>query len=198
MDATDKRLGRLASTVAIHIRGKNMPTYTPSTDMGAYVIIVCFYSVTIALVFFYNTQLVDIANRFCQSFSNWTRTLQGVCYEFQRHSEAYVFQCGKLDFMWKATGFDCSWFWLGKVWTLCRWMLRKWQLQARKGHRSSTGGTLAGLVGWLRRLLSHCSAEFLNELLSMQCGECYQKGGWASLSFCHSFILCTNGYVSAD
>jgi large subunit ribosomal protein L13 len=40
VDATDKRLGRLASTVAIHIRGKNMPTYTPSTDMGAYVIIV--------------------------------------------------------------------------------------------------------------------------------------------------------------
>jgi large subunit ribosomal protein L13 len=70
VDATDKRLGRLASTVAIHIRGKNMPTYTPSTDMGAYVIIVCFYSVTIALVLFYNTQPVDIANRFCQSFSN--------------------------------------------------------------------------------------------------------------------------------
>jgi large subunit ribosomal protein L13 len=69
VDATDKRLGRLASTVAIHIRGKNMPTYTPSTDMGAYVIIVCFYSVTIALVLFYNTQLVDIVNRFCQSFS---------------------------------------------------------------------------------------------------------------------------------
>jgi hypothetical protein len=97
-----------------------------------------------------------------------------------------------------ATGFDCSSFWLGKVWTLCRWMLRKWQLQARKGHRSSTGGTLAGLVGWLRRLLSHCSAEFLNELLSMQCGECYQRAGWASLVFCRSFILCTNGYVSAD
>ncbi|KAJ0102101.1 hypothetical protein Patl1_04937 [Pistacia atlantica] len=40
VDATDKILGRLASTIAIHIRGKNLPTYTPSVDMGAYVIVV--------------------------------------------------------------------------------------------------------------------------------------------------------------
>eukprot|EP01018_Ginkgo_biloba_P001717 Gb_28095 [translate_table: standard] len=40
VDATDKVLGRLASTIAIHIRGKNLPTYTPSVDMGAYVIVV--------------------------------------------------------------------------------------------------------------------------------------------------------------
>ncbi|KAK1256714.1 hypothetical protein QJS04_geneDACA024431 [Acorus gramineus] len=39
VDATDKILGRLASTVAIHIRGKNLPTFTPSVDMGAYVIV---------------------------------------------------------------------------------------------------------------------------------------------------------------
>ncbi|KAL2326834.1 hypothetical protein Fmac_020261 [Flemingia macrophylla] len=40
VDATDKVLGRLASTIAIHIRGKNLPTYTPSVDMGAFVIVV--------------------------------------------------------------------------------------------------------------------------------------------------------------
>ncbi|KAH7416051.1 hypothetical protein KP509_14G072800 [Ceratopteris richardii] len=34
------RLGRLASTIAIHIRGKDLPTYTPSVDMGAFVIVV--------------------------------------------------------------------------------------------------------------------------------------------------------------
>ncbi|KAM0945768.1 putative ribosomal protein L13 [Dioscorea sansibarensis] len=40
VDATDKVLGRLASTIAIHIRGKNLETYTPSVDMGAFVIVV--------------------------------------------------------------------------------------------------------------------------------------------------------------
>lgn len=40
VDAADKRLGRLASTIAIHIRGKDLPTYTPSVDMGAYVVVV--------------------------------------------------------------------------------------------------------------------------------------------------------------
>lgn len=40
VDAADKRLGRLASTIAIHIRGKNVPSFTPSTDMGAYVVVV--------------------------------------------------------------------------------------------------------------------------------------------------------------
>ncbi|XP_044507161.1 50S ribosomal protein L13, chloroplastic [Mangifera indica] len=40
VDATDKILGRLASTIAIYIRGKDLPTYTPSVDMGAYVIVV--------------------------------------------------------------------------------------------------------------------------------------------------------------
>ena len=36
VDATDKILGRLASTIAIYIRGKNLATYTPSVDMGAF------------------------------------------------------------------------------------------------------------------------------------------------------------------
>ncbi|CAO1944960.1 unnamed protein product [Urochloa humidicola] len=40
VDATDKILGRLASTIAVHIRGKNEATYTPSVDMGAFVIVV--------------------------------------------------------------------------------------------------------------------------------------------------------------
>eukprot|EP00246_Nothoceros_aenigmaticus_P014761 TRINITY_DN581_c0_g1_i3.p1 TRINITY_DN581_c0_g1~~TRINITY_DN581_c0_g1_i3.p1 ORF type:complete len:233 (+),score=25.33 TRINITY_DN581_c0_g1_i3:56-754(+) len=40
VDAAGKRLGRLASTIAIHIRGKDLPTYTPSVDMGAYVIVI--------------------------------------------------------------------------------------------------------------------------------------------------------------
>ncbi|KAG4201207.1 hypothetical protein ERO13_A05G263900v2 [Gossypium hirsutum] len=40
VDATDKILGRLASTIAVHIRGKNLATYTPSVDLGAFVIVV--------------------------------------------------------------------------------------------------------------------------------------------------------------
>ncbi|KAG0554959.1 hypothetical protein KC19_12G133300 [Ceratodon purpureus] len=40
VDAADKRLGRLASTIAIHIRGKDVPEFTPSIDMGAYVVVI--------------------------------------------------------------------------------------------------------------------------------------------------------------
>ncbi|KAJ3703983.1 hypothetical protein LUZ61_007688 [Rhynchospora tenuis] len=40
VDATDKILGRMASTIANYIRGKNLATYTPSVDMGAYVIVI--------------------------------------------------------------------------------------------------------------------------------------------------------------
>lgn len=40
VDATDKRLGRLATEVARVLRGKNKPTYTPSMDIGDFVIIV--------------------------------------------------------------------------------------------------------------------------------------------------------------
>ncbi|XP_077251193.1 large ribosomal subunit protein uL13c-like [Tasmannia lanceolata] len=39
VDATDKILERLASTISIHICGKNLATYTPSVNMGAYVIV---------------------------------------------------------------------------------------------------------------------------------------------------------------
>lgn len=52
MDATDKILGRLASTIAIHIRGKNLATYTPSVDMGAFVIVVCYHFTRLELFFY--------------------------------------------------------------------------------------------------------------------------------------------------
>jgi nitrous oxide reductase accessory protein NosL len=44
VDAEDKILGRMASAIAVHMRGKNEPTYTPSVDMGAFVIVVCVFS----------------------------------------------------------------------------------------------------------------------------------------------------------
>lgn len=40
VDAEGKTLGRLASEVAMVLRGKNKPTYTPFMDCGDYVIIV--------------------------------------------------------------------------------------------------------------------------------------------------------------
>ncbi len=40
LDATDKNLGHLASRVATILRGKHKPTFTPSVDVGDYVIIV--------------------------------------------------------------------------------------------------------------------------------------------------------------
>ncbi|NJP08533.1 MAG: 50S ribosomal protein L13 [Leptolyngbyaceae cyanobacterium RU_5_1] len=40
VDATDQRLGRLASEIARVLRGKNKPTYTPFLDTGDFVIVV--------------------------------------------------------------------------------------------------------------------------------------------------------------
>lgn len=40
VDATDQRLGRLASEVAMVLRGKKKPTYTPHLDTGDFVIVV--------------------------------------------------------------------------------------------------------------------------------------------------------------
>jgi len=40
IDATDKVVGRLATEVAVILRGKNKPTFTPHMDMGDYVIII--------------------------------------------------------------------------------------------------------------------------------------------------------------
>lgn len=40
IDAEGQTLGRLANLAAFYIRGKNSPAYTPSMDMGAYVIVI--------------------------------------------------------------------------------------------------------------------------------------------------------------
>lgn len=40
VDATDKRLGRLASEIAQVLRGKNKPEFTPHLDTGDFVIVV--------------------------------------------------------------------------------------------------------------------------------------------------------------
>lgn len=53
VDATDKILGRLASTIAIYIRGENIATYTPSMDMGAFVIVVCISVSSFVIIFLF-------------------------------------------------------------------------------------------------------------------------------------------------
>lgn len=40
VDAANQRLGRLASEIAIVLRGKNKPTYTPHMDTGDFVIVI--------------------------------------------------------------------------------------------------------------------------------------------------------------
>jgi len=40
VDATDKVLGRLASTVAFRLRGKHKPEFTPHMDVGDYIIVI--------------------------------------------------------------------------------------------------------------------------------------------------------------
>ena len=40
VDATGKTLGRLASQIAVVLRGKHKPTFTPHLDMGDFVIVV--------------------------------------------------------------------------------------------------------------------------------------------------------------
>ena len=40
VDGTDKVLGRLASEIAIILRGKNKPIFTPHMDAGDYVVVV--------------------------------------------------------------------------------------------------------------------------------------------------------------
>ena len=40
VDAAGKTLGRLASSVAHHLRGKHKPEYTPHVDTGDYIVIV--------------------------------------------------------------------------------------------------------------------------------------------------------------
>jgi large subunit ribosomal protein L13 len=40
VDATDQRLGRLATEIAMILRGKNKPTFTPFMDTGDFVIVI--------------------------------------------------------------------------------------------------------------------------------------------------------------
>ena len=40
VDATDKTLGRLATEVALRLRGKHKPEYTPHMDTGDYIVVV--------------------------------------------------------------------------------------------------------------------------------------------------------------
>ena len=47
IDAEGQRLGRLATTIAMIIRGKNKPTYTPHLDTGDFVIVVNAEKVTV-------------------------------------------------------------------------------------------------------------------------------------------------------
>ncbi len=47
IDAEGQRLGRLATAIAMIIRGKNKPTYTPHLDTGDFVIVVNAEKVTV-------------------------------------------------------------------------------------------------------------------------------------------------------
>lgn len=40
IDASDKTLGRLASTIASYLRGKHKPEYTPHVDTGDYIVVI--------------------------------------------------------------------------------------------------------------------------------------------------------------
>jgi large subunit ribosomal protein L13 len=40
VDATDQRLGRLASEIATRLRGKDKPTFTPHMDTGDFIIVI--------------------------------------------------------------------------------------------------------------------------------------------------------------
>ncbi len=40
VDAKDKTLGRLASTLAQRLRGKHKPEYTPNADLGDYIVVI--------------------------------------------------------------------------------------------------------------------------------------------------------------
>jgi len=47
VDATDKTLGRLASEIALRLRGKHKPEYTPHIDTGDYIVVVNAEKVTV-------------------------------------------------------------------------------------------------------------------------------------------------------
>ncbi|GAA6183488.1 50S ribosomal protein L13 [Aliiglaciecola sp. 3_MG-2023] len=47
VDAADKTLGRLATEIAIRLRGKHKPEYTPHVDTGDYIIVINAEKVTV-------------------------------------------------------------------------------------------------------------------------------------------------------
>ncbi len=40
VDATDKTLGRMAAEIAVRLRGKHKPVYTPHVDTGDYIVVI--------------------------------------------------------------------------------------------------------------------------------------------------------------
>ena len=40
VDAKDKTLGRLASSLASRLRGKHKPEFTPNADLGDYIVVI--------------------------------------------------------------------------------------------------------------------------------------------------------------
>lgn len=40
IDATDKTLGRMAAEIALRLRGKHKPVYTPHVDTGDYIVVI--------------------------------------------------------------------------------------------------------------------------------------------------------------
>ena len=47
VDATDKTLGRLASEIALRLRGKHKPEYTPHVDTGDYIVVINAEKITV-------------------------------------------------------------------------------------------------------------------------------------------------------
>ena len=47
VDAANQRLGRLATEIAMVLRGKNKPTYTPHMDVGDFVVVVNAEKITV-------------------------------------------------------------------------------------------------------------------------------------------------------
>lgn len=47
VDATDKTLGRLATEIALRLRGKHKPEYTPHMDTGDYIVVVNVEKITV-------------------------------------------------------------------------------------------------------------------------------------------------------
>ena len=47
VDAADKTLGRLAAEIALRLRGKHKPEYTPHVDTGDYIVVVNAEKITV-------------------------------------------------------------------------------------------------------------------------------------------------------